>query len=156
MGAEEPNHRLGILDREKDTIYFVDLSKLSDIRKKPAYLNDTSSYAKDRKIVMHSLKFAKGKNEAVCDVRSYDNKDRWIILIDLSTGKFKEIDHQHDEAWIGGPGISSWNEEEGTLGWLHDDLTIYFQSEATGYSHLYLHTTSKTIKTIQRTRANLS
>ena len=151
VGTEEPTHRLGILNLEKDTIYFVDLSKLSDIRKKPAYLNDTVPYDKDRKVVMHSLKFAKSRNDAVCDVRSYDNKDRWIILIDLSTGQFKEIDHQHDEAWIGGPGISSWNTEEGTLGWLHDDQTIYFQSEKTGYSHLYLHNTSPLIKSIQRT-----
>jgi dipeptidyl aminopeptidase/acylaminoacyl peptidase len=153
VGAEEPIHKLGILDLKKDTVYFVNLSKLSDIRKKPAYLNDTVPYDKDRKVVMHSLKFAKSRYEAVCDVRSYDNKDRWIILIDLSTGQFNEIDHQHDEAWIGGPGISNWNEEEGTLGWLNDDLTVYFQSEVTGYSHLYLHTTSKTIKTKLRTRA---
>jgi dipeptidyl aminopeptidase/acylaminoacyl peptidase len=151
VGAEEPSHRLGILNLERDTISFVDLSSLSDIRKKPAYLDDAVSYSRDRKVVMHSLKFAKSRNEAICDIRSYDNKDRWIILIDLAGSQFTEIDHQHDEAWIGGPGISSWNQEEGTLGWLNDDLTIYFQSEKTGYSHLYLHNADKTFKTKQRT-----
>ncbi|TAF86152.1 MAG: S9 family peptidase, partial [Flavobacteriia bacterium] len=46
-------------------------------------------------------------------------------------------EHQHDSAWIGGPGISSWNFETGTLGWLKDAKVIYFQSEQSGYSHLY-------------------
>ena len=141
VGAEEPLHRLGIFDLANDTVYFVDLSLLTDIRKKPEYLNDLTPYDKDRKVVMHSLKFASNSSKAVCDIRSYDNKDRWIILIDLTTGKFSEIDHQYDEAWIGGPGISGWNKEEGTLGWLPDDQTVYFQSEKTGYSHLYLYHT---------------
>jgi dipeptidyl aminopeptidase/acylaminoacyl peptidase len=143
VGAEEPTHRLGIYDILKDTVYFADLSKLSDIRKKPSYLNDPTPYEKDRKVVMHSLKFPSTYGRAVCDIRSYDNKDRWIVLIDLTTGKYTEIDRQHDEAWIGGPGISGWNAEEGTLGWLKDDQTVYFQSEKTGFSHLYLHHTTR-------------
>ncbi len=142
VGAEEPSHQLAFCDIEKDSIYFVDFSKLTDIRKKADYLNDTSAYKNDRKIVMHSLKFSKNSSNAVCDIRSYDNKDRWILLINLATGLFYEIAHQHDEAWIGGPGISSWNEGEGTLGWLKDDKTIYFQSEESGFSHLYLYSTT--------------
>jgi len=86
---------------------------------------------------MHSLKFSNANSFAVCDIRSYDNKERWIALIDLSTKEVFEIEHQHDEAWIGGPGINGWNAEEGTLGWLKDGQTIYFQSEESGYSHLY-------------------
>ncbi|MEN9441811.1 MAG: hypothetical protein RLZ33_1888, partial [Bacteroidota bacterium] len=153
VSDEDPSHRLGIMNIQKDSIYFIDFSKLTDIRKKPAYLNDTALYQSDRKIIMHSLKFATNSNLAVCDVRSYDNKDRWIVLIDLAKGTFTEIDHQHDEAWIGGPGISSWNAEEGTLGWLKDNKTIYFQSEETGYSHLYLYTIDSKNKE-QRTKGN--
>jgi dipeptidyl aminopeptidase/acylaminoacyl peptidase len=89
----------------------------------------------------------------VCDIRSYDNKDRWIVLINLKDGSFTEIDHQHDDAWIGGPGISSWNESEGTLGWLKDNEHIYFQSEETGYSHLYKYSL-KTKKKQQLTSGN--
>lgn len=153
VSDEDPSHRLGIMNIQKDSIYFIDFSKLTDIRKKPAYLNDTAHYQSDRKIIMHSLKFASYTNIAVCDVRSYDNKDRWIVLIDLAKGTFTEIDHQHDEAWIGGPGISSWNTEEGTLGWLKDNKTVYFQSEETGYSHLYLYHLDSKIKE-QRTKGN--
>jgi dipeptidyl aminopeptidase/acylaminoacyl peptidase len=70
-----------------------------------------------------------GKN-AVAFARSADNKDRWALLIDPATGKTKVLDHQHDDAWVGGPGAF-------TLGWLGDDKTVYFQSERDGWSHLY-------------------
>jgi dipeptidyl aminopeptidase/acylaminoacyl peptidase len=153
VGTEEATHFLGIYAIEKDSAYLVDFSKLSDIRKKPAYLNDSQAYEKDRKHVMHSLHFSSIHSQAVCDIRSYDNKDRWIVLINLKDGSFTEIDHQHDDAWIGGPGISSWNESEGTLGWLNDNEHIYFQSEETGYSHLYKYSV-KTKKKQQLTFGN--
>jgi dipeptidyl aminopeptidase/acylaminoacyl peptidase len=141
VGNEDPSHQLGIYNREMDSVFYIDFSGLTDIRKKPEYLNDTNRYEKDRNIVMHPLVFNEVNTSALCDVRSYDNKDLWIIHIDLTTGKFTEIDHQHDEAWIGGPGIGSWNEETGTLGWLKDNETAFFQSEVSGYSHLYTYST---------------
>jgi hypothetical protein len=30
-----------------------------------------------------------------------------IVNLNLVEGTFEEIDYQHDEAWIGGPGIPS-------------------------------------------------
>src|SRR5690606_36665897 len=63
--------------------------------------------------------------------------DRWIAAIDLATGRLQSLDRQRDEAWIAGPGIG-WASGGGTLGWLPDDRHIYFQSEETGYSHLYI------------------
>ena len=71
----------------------------------------------------------------VIEAQSNDNKDRWIGV--WKDGKFLELDHQHDDAWIGGPGISSWRGGDSDFGWF-DDGQIYFQSEKTGYSHLYL------------------
>lgn len=140
VSANDPNHTLFAYSIDGDSSFQIDLSQLSDIRKKPEYLKlygDTvSEYQKDRNIIMHSLKFNDKGDFAVLDVRSYDNKDRWIMLLDLATWEAKEIEHQHDEAWIGGPGISGWNMAEGTLDWL-DDNSVYFQSEETGYSHLY-------------------
>jgi dipeptidyl aminopeptidase/acylaminoacyl peptidase len=51
-------------------------------------------------------------------------------LIDPASGKTKVLDHQRDDAWVGGPGAF-------TLGWLGDNKTVYFQSERDGWSHLY-------------------
>lgn len=143
VSDEDPNNRLAIYDFDRDTTYFTDFSTLSDIRKKPAYLKEygdtEAQYLRDRNIVMHEVKYSKGTTINVIDIRSYDNKDRWIVSIDLETGKIIEREHQHDEAWIGGPGISSWNMASGNVGWLTDGKTFYFQSEETGYSHLYTH-----------------
>lgn len=132
----ESSHKIGIYDLTNEKVYYVDFSTLNDIRKKPAYLADYGDknplYEEDRKITPQYFKFSKNGKYAVIEILSNDNKDRWIVNIDLSTGKLTELDKQHDEAWIGGPGISAEN-----IGWLNDNETIYFQSEVTGYSHLY-------------------
>ncbi|MGH2567746.1 MAG: prolyl oligopeptidase family serine peptidase, partial [Bacteroidota bacterium] len=68
---------------------------------------------------------------------SQDNKDRWIVLLDVENAKFATVlEHQHEEAWIGGPGIRGFGFTT-SVGWLPDSKRIYFQSEADGYSHLY-------------------
>jgi len=140
VGNTDPSQRMGIVDRLHDTVYYVSFSSLSGIRKKPEYLKEygdnTAEYDQDRKISIHAPIINESNTTALIDVRSYDNKDRWIVLLDFETGQITELDHQHDEAWIGGPGISGWNEETGTLGWLNT-TDCYFQSEESGYSHLY-------------------
>jgi dipeptidyl aminopeptidase/acylaminoacyl peptidase len=136
VALQQPTHRLGIYNVTKDTVLYLDFSKLSGIRVKPAYLKDTIAYQKDRNLAIHTCYFSPNQTQALIDVRAYDNKDRWLVIVDLATGTMREIDRQHDDAWIGGPGIDSWDESEGTLGWIND-ATVYFQSEKTGYSHLY-------------------
>ena len=152
VSKNEPNQELYILNLKTDSLHTIDFSKLTGIRKKPSYMDtlQSSMFEKDRSIFIHPLKFSETTNLALCDVRSADNKDRWIVLIDLEKLTIKELNHQHDEAWIGGPGISSWNAEEGVLDWLEDGKTFYFQSEETGFSHLYsfeLNTEKKTALT---------
>ena len=140
VSKNEPNQRLYILSlKSADSLSSIDLSSLTDIRKKPSYIDTLTSsrYEKDRSLFIHPLKFSKTSNLALCDIRSADNKDRWIVLVDFEKLTIKELNHQHDEAWIGGPGISSWNEEVAVLDWLEDGKSFYFQSEETRYSHLY-------------------
>lgn len=143
VGNTDPTHRLAIYSFLKDSLYFVDFSSLSNIRRKPAYFleygDSVRNYDHDRSIIMHRLISDNAGNYYVCDLRSYDNKDRWIVEVDIKSGKIKEIEHQHDEAWIGGPGISSWNMVEGTLDFIPQSTTLYYQSEVTGYSHLYFY-----------------
>jgi len=62
--------------------------------------------------------------------RSADNKDRWILALDTTTGKTRVLTSDHDDAWVGGPGNL-------TLGWTADNEHLYFQSERDAYSHLY-------------------
>jgi len=147
VSNSEPNAYWKIIDIEKDTLFTVDFNHLSGIMKRApfTYLLDKVDTTKRREIFLHSVHFQASKNIGIADVRSADNKDRWIVLLNLETGKITELNHQNDPAWIGGPGISSWNMEEGVLGWL-DETTIYFQSEESGYSHLY----SLNINTLQK------
>lgn len=154
IGREDAAHKLGIYSIENRTVIYVSPSDsdLEGIYARPDYLK---LYEKDnykpkanipKNIIFHGPYFAED-GKALLEIKSYDNKDRWITLLDLQTGAVKLVDHQHDEAWIGGPGISGWNEEPGNIGWLKDNKTVYFQSEETGFSHLYLYDIEKEKKT---------
>ena len=135
----EPHQRMGVYSLVDDSLFWVDFSTLTDIRRKPTYLNDTLNvlYDKDRSLFVHPMVFSKQSSVGIIDVRSADNKDRWLVSFNLTNGELNELVHEHDEAWIGGPGISSWNMAEGFLEWLDDGRVFLFQSERSGYSHLY-------------------
>lgn len=139
VSQQEPNQTLYLHDIEKDTLVQIDFSTLIDIRKKPMYMDTTGGmyFKTDRHVFIHDPVFAKNKPLALLDVRAADNKDRWIVVVNLKDGKISELEHQHDEAWIGGPGISEWNMENATLGFVQQEEVIYFQSEENGFSQLY-------------------
>ena len=84
----------------------------------------------DRDVRLNEPVWSEDGTKAVILARSADNKDRWLFALDPATGKTRVLAHDHDNAWVGGPGNT-------TLGWLQNDREVYFQSERTGYSHLY-------------------
>ncbi len=134
VGTPQDTYEFGIYDRNRDTFYMVDTKKLEGIYDKPTFLKDyhkgdkpyNPKYDKPREVSIGGSVFS-DDGKAVVSIRALDNKDRWIVLLDLVTGQMKQLDRQHDEAWIGGGG----------MGWLPDNEHLWFQSEATGYSHLY-------------------
>jgi dipeptidyl aminopeptidase/acylaminoacyl peptidase len=85
---------------------------------------------KDREVQLSLLRWSDDGKNAVLTARSADNKDRWVMLLDSTTGKTKVLTSLHDDAWINGPGAA-------TLGWLPDNEHVYFESERDGYAHLY-------------------
>ncbi|MEO5789540.1 prolyl oligopeptidase family serine peptidase [Gelidibacter sp.] len=140
VGDDPTKVELAIYNIEKDTVYKVQTNTLPGIKDLPDYVKDYPNKVweeKDRDITISNAYFSDNGQQAIVNVRSKDNKDRWIAKIDLTTGALTSLDRQRDEAWIAGPGIG-WSLGGGTLGWLPDNKHIYFQSEATGYSHLYL------------------
>jgi dipeptidyl aminopeptidase/acylaminoacyl peptidase len=151
------NTKMGIYNVAKDTVYMINFSTLSHIQDVPEYFKlyekNKNLEKKDKLIVAQAPIYNKDGSYAIVEIRSQDNKDRWLVNLNLATGSFKEIEHQHDEAWIGGPGIPSYAFSSGTLGFLADNETIYFQSEKTGYSHLYTYNL-KTNKKVQLTNGN--
>ncbi|CAN1576980.1 DAP2 Dipeptidyl aminopeptidases/acylaminoacyl-peptidases [Spirosomataceae bacterium] len=129
-----------------DTVFKISSKGLPGLDKFPEYFKDypkidSATKAKGRAVQFSNFTWSPMGTALIAEARTVDHKDRWIVKVDLTNGKVQSIDHQRDEAWIGGPGISSF---ASTLGFL-DENTIYFQSEETGYAHLYKYNlTSKT------------
>ncbi|EDM36370.1 dipeptidyl-peptidase [Pedobacter sp. BAL39] len=139
VGDALPEYQSFIFDRVRDTVYVINTSTIPGIRQLPDYVKDypkqleeRTKKNEDRKVNISGVKWNASGSLAVVLVEAQDNKDLWILKLDALTGALSLVDRQRDEAWIGGPGIGLWN-----VDWL-DDNRIYFQSEASGYSHLYL------------------
>ncbi|MCH7412175.1 S9 family peptidase [Belliella sp. R4-6] len=140
VGDDPTKVELALYDLENEKVTIIDVSKLEGIQDLPDYTKDYPEKTweeKDRIVTISSPIFSNDGRFAIVNIRSADNKDRWIAQLDLKSGDLKVLDRQRDEAWVAGPGIGSAF-GGGTLGWLPDNKHIYFQSEVSGYSHLYL------------------
>lgn len=140
VGRKDADIQFFMYDLENDNLNQLDVDKLSEINRVHDFLKEygVEEY-KNKGVTFHGAYFNTQSSRAVLEVKSLDNKHRWILELNLSKGDFTEIDHQYDRAWIGGPGISGWNESAGNLGWFKDGERVFYQSEKTGYSHLYVY-----------------
>ena len=68
-------------------------------------------------------------------LEAWDNKDRWLATIDFDEKTLVSQHRLHDDAWI------NWAFNE--FGWLNNSNRLYFLSEETGYSHLYVKSLGK-------------
>lgn len=138
VGVPQSSSEFFIYDRKKDTVYAIKTDSIPGIKDLPDYVKDYPKQSEertkknaDRPVGFTSTSWSPGGTHVVFDIRSQDNKDRWLMLWDTAVQKLKLVDRQRDEAWIAGPGISG-----GRTGWI-DETTFWFQSEASGYSHIY-------------------
>jgi dipeptidyl aminopeptidase/acylaminoacyl peptidase len=60
---------------------------------------------------------------------SIDHKDRWLVSVDLAHYALVAQHRLTDAAWID----RSFNE----FGWLNDNRTLWYESEESGFAHLY-------------------
>jgi len=78
-----------------------------------------------------------GDNVAIL-FEAWDNKDRWLATVDFANKELVSQHRLHDDAWI------NWSFNE--FGWLNGDDNeadkaqdkLYYLSEESGYSHLYV------------------
>lgn len=141
VGAPGSAYEFWVYDTKKDTTRKLSVKNIPGINDKPDYLKDypkqdTAWKNKERSVIIHGPFWSESGQHAVVVVRSADNKDRWIMALNPDSLSLRLLDRQRDEAWIGGPGVGGYPMSAGEIGWI-DDQTIYYQSEATGYSHLY-------------------
>lgn len=141
VGAPQGTSEFFIYDRERDTVLAIKTDSIPGIKDLPDYVKDypkelerRSKNPANRLVTIAGPFWSPKGSHAVVDIRSQDNKDRWLMMLDTATGKLKLLDRQHDDAWVGGPGTGGFG--GGNTGWV-DENTFWFQSEVTGYSHLY-------------------
>ncbi|HVW12985.1 MAG TPA: prolyl oligopeptidase family serine peptidase [Mucilaginibacter sp.] len=140
VGGPQPTSESFIFDKQKDTVYAAKIADIPGIKDMPAYMKDypkeQEEYLKrnaDRVVNIYGPLWSEDGKNAVVIIGAQDYKDRWIMKLDAANGHLTLIDRQHDDAWIGGPGIGGLRD----AGWI-DDTHFYFQSEASGYSHIYV------------------
>ncbi|TXK46439.1 prolyl oligopeptidase family serine peptidase [Pontibacter qinzhouensis] len=147
VGDAQTDTEFFVYDTRRDTTFAVLMNNIAGIEEQPAYLKDQKSKAtatkagaekSDKKnlraTAIYGPFWSDNGKSAVVVARSADNKDRWILALDPASGKMSLLDRQHDDAWIGGPGIGYG---AGDIGWLPDNEHIWFVSEESGYAHLY-------------------
>ncbi|MGI4833692.1 MAG: prolyl oligopeptidase family serine peptidase [Janthinobacterium lividum] len=160
VGAAQRAYELGIYDVGRDTTFVLGYQDLQGLSEQPAYRQEYVLKAKApvpaagaadgtaalgpktklttelRRVQPFGPTWSPDGQHALLVVRATDNKDRWLLALDPETQKIKLLDRQHDDAWVSGPGIGGGS-GGGSVGWLPDSRRVWFQSEETGYSHLY-------------------
>jgi dipeptidyl aminopeptidase/acylaminoacyl peptidase len=84
-----------------------------------------------RPVELTTAAWSKDGRRLALQLRAYDNKDRWIATVEPSAAPVLASRHRlTDPAWI------NWTFNE--MGWLEDNATLWYLSEDSGFSHLYL------------------
>ncbi len=142
VGAQQGSSEYFIYDRIRDTLFSIKTDSIPGIQDLPDYVKDYPKQWEEKKkkpanraVFVSSISWSPRGTTAVLDIRSLDNKDRWLMLLDTAGSKLKLLDRQRDEAWIGGPGTGGFG--GGSTGWI-DDNTFWYRSEVSGYSHIYI------------------
>jgi dipeptidyl aminopeptidase/acylaminoacyl peptidase len=144
VGSPLPTSESFVFDTQLNTVYSISTKEIPGINDLPDYVKDYPKQLderkknnEDRKVVIHGPFWSDDGKNVIVVASAQDNKDRWILKLDPATGKLSPLDRQRDEAWIGGPGIGGGTFSAGNVGWL-DNTHFYYQSEASGYSHIYV------------------
>jgi dipeptidyl aminopeptidase/acylaminoacyl peptidase len=147
VGTEPPtDHKVLLLDLVKHEKHEVDLSKLPGITDDPLKeLREKAKKAKEkdkknekkkeeekkpRPVEVWALAWSDDGRYGALMLHSSDNKDRWIATVEREKPAPAVRHRLTDPAWI------NWEYNE--LGFLPETDTLWYTSEETGHSNLYL------------------
>ena len=151
VGAPPTPSQFAFVDLERDTLIIIKPDSLPGIFDIPEFTRAPKPDSTDgeqgnsrnarkkpppRDAVVFGPCWSEDGRRAFVVARSRDNKDRWLATLNLPSGKLTCFERQTDEGWIGGPNIG-WN-GPGTVGWMPDNQRVWFCSEGSGFSHLYV------------------
>jgi dipeptidyl aminopeptidase/acylaminoacyl peptidase len=78
---------------------------------------------------VQGMAWSRDGRQVALELRAFDNKDRWLVTIDLAAHRLVPRERLSDPAWV------TWDLND--FGWLPDGRTLWYLSEKSGYSHLY-------------------
>ena len=147
VGEPLPTSDFYVYNVALDSVMQVKVDEIPGIMSQKAPGDTVRAKPKPRPVSFSAPYWSDDGKHAFVQLFSQDNKDRWIVMLDVEKAKFTTVvERQHDDAWLGGPGIRGFGFSP-TVGWLPDSRRIYFQSEEDGWSHLYTVTFDGKIKT---------
>jgi len=113
--------------REKFDVSFAALRGLVD--DPLAALRDTPREAGPRDLRVRVGPWSPDGRHLALQLYSTDDKDRWTALVDCATRELVEVHRENDPAWVGG---------FGEIGWVPGTDRLWFLSEESGWSHLFV------------------
>ncbi len=140
VGASANARDFYLYDVVQDTSYLVKIDEIPGINDTLTYFKDYPSSkkkaSKKREADVTSVAWSDDGSKCILSIASLDFKDRWIMLFDPSTRKLTMLYREHDEAWVNSPLSDFFGNDN--VGWMANNKDIWFTSEETGYSHLYV------------------
>ncbi|HKJ93080.1 MAG TPA: prolyl oligopeptidase family serine peptidase [Longimicrobiales bacterium] len=123
VGDAQSSARLALLDLSDGSAAWLDLV--------PAQAAADTTHAHAGQLAQISfLGWNDDGTKGLVYAMAYDFKDAWLDVVDAATGDLTVIDHEHDDAWLGGPCVMC-------AGWMPDGRSAWVVSERSGYAQLY-------------------
>jgi dipeptidyl aminopeptidase/acylaminoacyl peptidase len=104
----------------------VDASGDKEAKRKPRAVSIVSDDPEDG---AGGIVWSRDGKALAIQLLSMDNKDRWIARVDFAKYALVPQHRLSDPAWV------DWSFNQ--FGWLQDNRTLWYESEETGYAHLY-------------------
>lgn len=137
VGSPQGTTETFVFDRVRDSVFSVKPDSIPGIKDLPDYLADYPKQLEERKkknadreASFSTATWSPNGTHLLFEIRSADNKDKWLMRWDTASHTLILIDRLRDNAWINYEGVFD------ASGWL-DENTYWRLSEASGYSHLY-------------------
>ena len=124
--SEEIRVKVGDDPAANHTLNLIDLSNQ---KRRELSFEGLPSWTKARAVRVEDARWS-NSGRLVLMLLSQDFEHRWLVEVDFVGAKLQLIEHLHDPAW------HSWDLNE--FGWTPDGNAFWYQSEKTGYAHLYL------------------
>lgn len=153
VGHSTPTWKLAVLDRQTQTLNWLDLEGLPEIKRDPLKEIKESLSEDDKKFLPADSEdnrpvmllpggFNPKGNRFLLTAYSRDYKDRWVFLVDPESMEKELIHHHYDEAWVPhilrNIGVEPY--VSGSAFWTRNGEHIAFLSDHQGYQNLYLYT----------------